>query len=51
MILFGIVEIVTAFTHNFVGVSTSQGTVSAYSTAAVGSLYAIAGLFVLTMKK
>jgi len=38
MILFGIVEIITAFTHNFVGISTTQGTLSAYTTAAVGSL-------------
>jgi hypothetical protein len=51
MILFGIVEIITAFTHNFVGISTTQGMLSAYTTAAVGSLYAIAGLFTLTMKK
>ena len=51
MILFGIVEIITAFTHNFVGISTTQGTLSAYTTAAVGSLYAIAGKVSILIQK
>jgi hypothetical protein len=50
-VVFGLVEIATAFTHNFAGVSTSIGFASSYSTAAVGSTYAIAGLFLLTMKR
>ena len=31
MILFGLAEIVTGFTHNFFGVSTTLGALSAYS--------------------
>jgi len=50
-VVFGLVEILTAFTHNFAGVSTSMGIASEYSTAAVGSTYAIAGLFLFTRKR
>ena len=38
MILFGLAEIVTGFTHNFFGVSTTRGAFSAYANAGVGAL-------------
>jgi hypothetical protein len=51
MVLFGLAEIVTAFTHDFFGISTALGATSAIMAAAVGALYAIAGLLVLTRRK
>jgi hypothetical protein len=51
MILFGVAEIVTGFTHNFFGVSTTRGAFSAYANAGVGALYAVAGVLILSMKK
>ena len=51
MIAFGLAEIATAFTHNFFGVSTARGAVSAYANAGVGALYAVAGILTLSMKK
>src|SRR5579872_5648383 len=51
MIVFGIAEVITGFTHNFFGLHTTRGTMSAYAGAAIGALYAMAGWFVLTMKK
>jgi hypothetical protein len=51
MILFGLVEVVTAFTHHFFGISTSAASAFTFSAAAIGALYAIGGLLVLTMKK
>ena len=52
MIFFGIAEIATGLRHSFLGlISTSTGALAAYGAAAVGSLYAIAGLLLLTMRK
>lgn len=51
MILFGLAEIVTGFTHNFFGVSTTRSAFSAYANAGVGALYAFAGILILSMKK
>jgi len=51
MILFGLAEIVTGFTHNFFGVSTTRGAFSAYANAGVGALYALAGILIISMKK
>ncbi len=51
MILFGLAEVVTGFTHKFFTVSTAPGAISAYAGAAIGILYAAAGLLVLPMKK
>ena len=51
MILFGLAEVVTGFTHNFFGISTALGAVSAFSAAAIGALYSTAGFFILTMRK
>ena len=51
MILFGLAETETGFTHNFFGVSTTRGAFSAYANAGVGTLYAVAGILILSMKK
>ena len=52
MILFGLAEVATGFTHNFLGlISTTDVTFATYGAAGVGALYAIGGLFLLTMKK
>ena len=52
MIIFGLAEVATGFTHNFLGlVSTTSVTPATYGAAIVGALYAIGGLLLLTMKK
>ena len=51
MILFGLAEVVTAFTHNFFGVTTSRATIFTISAVAIGAFYVAAGLLILTMKK
>jgi hypothetical protein len=51
MIVFGFAEIVTGFTHNFFGVHTAEGAISSYVGAAIGAMYASAGLLILTMKR
>ncbi len=51
MILFGLAEVVTGFTHNFFGITTSSVAIFTYSSAAIGVFYAVAGLLILTMKK
>jgi hypothetical protein len=52
MILFGLAEVVTGFTHNFLGlISTTDAMFATYGAAAVGTLYVIGGLLLLTMKK
>ena len=51
-IIFGLAEVATGFTHNFLGlVSTTSVTLATYGAAGVGALYAIGGLLLLTMKK
>ena len=51
MIVFGIAEVVTGFSHNFFGVHTARVTIATYAGAAIGVLYSVAGLLVLTMKR
>jgi peptidoglycan/LPS O-acetylase OafA/YrhL len=51
MILFGLAEVTTGITHNFFGISTARVTSSAYAGVAIGALYAMAGLLILSMKK
>jgi hypothetical protein len=51
MILFGLAEVGTAFTHNLLGISTSGVNIFTYSAAAIGAFYVAAGLLLLTMKK
>jgi hypothetical protein len=50
MILFGFAEIITGFTHNFIGLHTAQGVASTYVGAIIGALYAAAGFSLLTMR-
>ena len=51
MILFGLAEVMTGFTHNFFGIATSGVTTFTYSAAAIGGFYVVAGLLILTMRK
>jgi drug/metabolite transporter (DMT)-like permease len=51
LIIFGAAEVMTGFTHNFLGISTSQAAITTYLSAAIGSFYIIAGLVILTMKR
>jgi len=52
MILFGLAEVATGFTHNFIGmVSTSQASLATYLGVALGLFYFIGGLLILTIRK
>jgi hypothetical protein len=51
MILFGLAEVVTSFTHNFFGITTTSHTLFTYPATALGVCYAAAGGLSLTMKK
>jgi hypothetical protein len=52
MIIFGLAEVATGFTHNFLGViSTSGATASTYGAVIIGGLYALGGVVLFTMKK
>jgi hypothetical protein len=51
MIVFGMAEIVTGFSHNFFGIHTAQGATSAHIGAIIGTLYAAAGFLILTMNR
>jgi hypothetical protein len=50
-VLAGLAEVVTGFTHNFFGITTSSVTVFTYSAAVIGLFYLAAGLLILTMRK
>ncbi|HEX8035754.1 MAG TPA: hypothetical protein VF510_17985 [Ktedonobacterales bacterium] len=51
MILFGLSEVVTGFTHNFFGLTTSYRTFSTVAAAAIGIFYVVGGALILTMRK
>jgi hypothetical protein len=52
MIVFGLAEVLTAFTHNFLSIiSTANAPLSTYIGAGIGALYAAGGLLILTMRK
>lgn len=51
MIVFGVLEIATGFSHSFFGISTSQSILFTVSGTALGAFYLVAGLLTLTMKK
>jgi hypothetical protein len=52
MIVFGLAEVATGFTHNFLGIiSTANASASTYAAAAIGALYAFGGVLILTMRK
>jgi hypothetical protein len=51
MVIFGLAEVVTAFTHNFFGLHTSQRVISTCIVGAIGICYALAGIAIFTMKR
>ncbi len=51
MILFGIAEIVTGFTHSFLGLTTVQKNIATYMGAGLGACYLASGLLLLTRTK
>jgi hypothetical protein len=51
MILFGFAEVLTGFTHNFLGIATPKINTFTYASAVIGTFYAAAGLLILTMRK
>jgi hypothetical protein len=51
MILFGIAEIATGFTHSFFGITTSETALFTVIGAILGALYTAAGILILTLKK
>ncbi len=51
MILFGGAEVVTGFTHNFFGITTSSAAIFTYSSVGIGACYVVGGVLILTMKK
>lgn len=52
MIIFGLAEIVTGFTGNFVNLLTlTPNAISTYSAVIIGIIYAVGGLLLITMKK
>lgn len=51
MIVFGVAEVATGFSHNFFGLSTSVSAVSTYLGATLGLLYIVAGILALTMRR
>jgi hypothetical protein len=52
MVIFGLAEVATGFTHNFLGViSTARATASTYGAVIIGGLYALGGVVLFTMKK
>lgn len=50
-IVAGLAEMVTGFTHDFFGITTSSVTIFTSTSVVIGLFYAAAGLLVLTMKK
>jgi hypothetical protein len=50
MIIFGAAEVVTGFTHHFVGISTSPTALFTAAAVAIGACYAIAGALILTLR-
>ena len=51
MILFGLAEVFTGFTHRFVGLVTAQASFATYLGVALGVCYFTAGLLILTRSK
>jgi hypothetical protein len=51
MIAFGAAEVATSITHEFFGRSVAPVAVASFASAAVGILYAAAGLLLLLMKR
>jgi hypothetical protein len=50
MIVFGAAEVVTGFTHHFVGIATSTSVVFTAAAVAIGLCYVVAGVLILTQR-
>jgi hypothetical protein len=50
-ILFGLAEVKSGLTHNFMGLTTSQSRISTYLGVSLGVFYFVAGLLILIGKK
>lgn len=50
-ILFGVLEVITAFRHEFAGIVTSSQSAFTYSGAVLGLFYLVAGFLILTMRR
>ena len=51
MIVFGLAEVVTGFTHQFFGLTTAQIGIATYVGVTLGLFYLVGGILVLTRKK
>jgi hypothetical protein len=51
MIVFGLAEVVTGFTHQFFGLTTTQINISTYLGVALGLFYFVGGILILTKKR
>lgn len=51
MILFGFAEIITGFTHRFLGIATASATTLTVDATVIGALYVAAGVLVLSMRR
>jgi hypothetical protein len=51
LVLFGLAEVTTAFSHDFFGIKTSAVNAATWLSALIGVLHAAAGVLVLTMKR
>jgi hypothetical protein len=51
MIVFGVAEVVTGFTHQFFGLTTAQIDISTYVGVALGLFYFVGGILILTRKR
>jgi hypothetical protein len=50
-VIAGLAEVVTGFTHNFFGITTSSVAIFTYTSAVIGLCYLAAGLLTLTMRR
>jgi hypothetical protein len=51
MIVFGVTEVMTGFTHGFFGIVTLGAAIYTYTNIVGGCIYAVGALLILTMKK
>jgi hypothetical protein len=51
MILFGLAEVVTGFTHQFFELSTSQNTITTILSVIIGLLYVLGGILIIPLRK
>jgi len=51
MIVFGLAEVATGFTHSFFGMNAGSSMAATYVDIFIGTLYAASGLLILTMSR